>query len=63
MARVNRAIELLGQGQPVYYIATEESGFVGGVKDYNYEEGVKAARPGLTSSSSLWSIRHTTLPG
>ncbi len=44
MARVNRAIELLGQGQPVYYIATEESGFVGGVKDYNYEGGVKAAK-------------------
>ncbi len=44
MPRINRAIELLQQGQPVYYIGTEDSGFVGGPKDYNYEEGVKAAK-------------------
>jgi 4-hydroxy-2-oxoheptanedioate aldolase len=32
MARVNRAIELLEQDQPVYYTGTEERGFEGGVR-------------------------------
>jgi 4-hydroxy-2-oxoheptanedioate aldolase len=32
MPRVNRAIELLEQGQPIYYTGTEERGFEGGVK-------------------------------
>ena len=30
MARVNRAVELLTQGQPVYYTGAEEPGFEGG---------------------------------
>lgn len=32
MPRVNRAIELLEQGQPIYYTGTPERGFEGGVK-------------------------------
>ncbi len=32
MARVNRAIELLEQGQPIYYSGAEERGFEGGVQ-------------------------------
>ena len=34
MPRVNRAIELLEQGQPIYY---------GGVEDRSFEGGVRAA--------------------
>jgi 4-hydroxy-2-oxoheptanedioate aldolase len=30
MARVNRAVELLAQGQPVYYTGAEEHGYAGG---------------------------------
>jgi 4-hydroxy-2-oxoheptanedioate aldolase len=44
MARINRAIELLEQRQPVYYQAPRLNGFVGGVEDYTYEEGVRAAK-------------------
>ena len=43
MARVNRAIELLEQGQPVYYIGLEKDGFVDGVKEYSFAGGVKVA--------------------
>ena len=30
MARVNRAIELLAQGQPIYYTGAEDQSFEGG---------------------------------
>ena len=32
MARVNRAIELLEQGQPIYYTGAGEASYDGGVK-------------------------------
>jgi len=32
MARINRAIELLGQGQPIYYTGTGDTSYEGGVK-------------------------------
>jgi hypothetical protein len=33
MPRINKAIELLEQGQPIYYTGAEERSFEGGVKD------------------------------
>jgi 4-hydroxy-2-oxoheptanedioate aldolase len=44
MARINRAIELLDQKQPVYYMAPRLNGFIGGVEDYTYAEGVRSAK-------------------
>ncbi len=35
MARINRAIELLEQGQPIYYTGPEEQSYAGGVKSVN----------------------------
>jgi len=49
MPRINKAIELLDQGQPIYYTGAEERSFEGGVKDsrtwadyiaYEMEHGV-----------------------
>jgi 4-hydroxy-2-oxoheptanedioate aldolase len=44
VGRINRAIELLEQKQPVYYVAPRLNGFVDGVEEYTYEEGVRAAQ-------------------
>jgi 4-hydroxy-2-oxoheptanedioate aldolase len=44
MPRINRAIELLEQRQPVYYVGLAADGHVGGPAEYTFAEGVKAAQ-------------------
>ena len=50
MARVNRAIELLEQGQPIYY---------SGAGELSYEGGVKASRGRIISWLS-WNMGFLT---
>ena len=49
--RINRAIELLEQGQPIYYTGSHEG------TDGSFEQGVKDDRPGPTTSATTWNTR------
>jgi len=52
LKRINRAIELLSQGQPVYYTGSHEG------TDGNFEQGGEGrARPMPTTSATTWSTR------
>jgi 4-hydroxy-2-oxoheptanedioate aldolase len=44
MPRINRAIELLEQGQPVYYLGLAQDGHVDGPREYSFAEGVRTAQ-------------------
>ena len=54
-SRINRAIELLAQDQPIYYVG----GHTGHV--LTYEQGRAGRRtPGPTTSTSAWSTAPST---
>jgi len=49
MARINRAIELLEQGQPIYYTGTDERTFEGGAR-------AAATFAGLSGMLRVWNF-------
>jgi hypothetical protein len=52
--RVNRAIELLEQGQPIYYTGSHEG------TDGSFEQASRMLRRGRTTSATTWSTPRST---